>query len=69
MRYLSVCSGIEAATVAWAPLGWSPMADDADRIDQDELPSAIIMTATKAVDKYDMLVDFSAATKEGLYGG
>ncbi len=26
MRYLSVCSGIEAATVAWAPLGWSPVA-------------------------------------------
>src|SRR3990172_4808888 len=22
MRYLSVCSGIEAATVAWHPLGW-----------------------------------------------
>ena len=22
MRYLSVCSGIEAATVAWEPLGW-----------------------------------------------
>lgn len=22
MRYLSVCSGIEAATVAWRPLGW-----------------------------------------------
>lgn len=26
MRYLSVCSGIEAATVAWAPLGWTPVA-------------------------------------------
>ena len=24
MRYLSVCSGIEAATVAWEPLGWEP---------------------------------------------
>ena len=22
MRYLSVCSGIEAASVAWKPLGW-----------------------------------------------
>lgn len=22
VRYLSVCSGIEAATVAWKPLGW-----------------------------------------------
>ncbi len=26
MRYLSVCSGIEAATVAWHPLGWAPSA-------------------------------------------
>jgi DNA (cytosine-5)-methyltransferase 1 len=26
MNYLSVCSGIEAATVAWHPLGWRPFA-------------------------------------------
>jgi len=26
VRYLSVCSGIEAATVAWHPLGWKPAA-------------------------------------------
>ena len=26
MKYLSVCSGIEAASVAWHPLGWSPVA-------------------------------------------
>ena len=25
MRYGSVCSGIEAATVAWEPLGWKPI--------------------------------------------
>jgi DNA (cytosine-5)-methyltransferase 1 len=25
MRYGSVCSGIEAATVAWKPLGWDPV--------------------------------------------
>ena len=25
MRYLSVCSGIEAASVAWEPLGWKPV--------------------------------------------
>jgi DNA (cytosine-5)-methyltransferase 1 len=24
MNYLSVCSGIEAASVAWKPLGWNP---------------------------------------------
>jgi len=26
VRYLSVCSGIEAASVAWEPLGWKPLA-------------------------------------------
>jgi len=26
IRYLSVCSGIEAATVAWCPLGWQAVA-------------------------------------------
>ncbi len=26
MRYLSVCSGIEAASAAWEPLNWSPVA-------------------------------------------
>src|SRR5262245_54718481 len=26
MRYLSLCSGIEAASVAWDPLGWEPVA-------------------------------------------
>jgi DNA (cytosine-5)-methyltransferase 1 len=26
LRYLSVCSGIEAATVAWHDLGWTPVA-------------------------------------------
>ena len=26
MKYLSVCSGIEAASVAWHPLGWEPLA-------------------------------------------
>jgi len=26
VRYLSVCSGIEAASVAWESLGWTPVA-------------------------------------------
>jgi len=25
MRYLSVCSGIEAASIAWHPMGWTPV--------------------------------------------
>ena len=25
MKYGSVCSGVEAATLAWHPLGWQPV--------------------------------------------
>jgi DNA (cytosine-5)-methyltransferase 1 len=33
-----VCSGIEAATVAWHPLGWSPVAFS----EIDAFPSAVL---------------------------
>jgi DNA (cytosine-5)-methyltransferase 1 len=26
MRYLSVCSGVEAVSLAWKPIGWTPAA-------------------------------------------
>ncbi len=38
MRYLSVCSGIEAATVAWHPLGWTPAAFS----EIEAFPSAVL---------------------------
>jgi DNA (cytosine-5)-methyltransferase 1 len=38
MRYLSVCSGIEAATVAWHPLGWKP----AGFSEIEHFPSAVL---------------------------
>ncbi len=38
MRYLSVCSGIEAATVAWHPLGWTP----AGFAEIEPFPSAVL---------------------------
>jgi DNA (cytosine-5)-methyltransferase 1 len=38
MRYLSVCSGIEAATVAWHPLGWEPIAFS----EIDKFPSKVL---------------------------
>jgi DNA (cytosine-5)-methyltransferase 1 len=38
MKYLSVCSGIEAATVAWHGLGWSPLAFS----EIDAFPSAVL---------------------------
>ena len=38
MRYLSVCSGIEAATVAWSSLGWKA----AGFAEIDKFPSAVL---------------------------
>ena len=38
MRYLSVCSGIEAATQAWHPLGWVPLAFS----EIEKFPSAVL---------------------------
>ena len=38
MRYLSVCSGIEAATVAWHPLGWTPVSFS----EIEKFPSAVL---------------------------
>lgn len=38
MRYLSVCSGIEAASVAWHHLGWKPVAFS----EIEAFPSAVL---------------------------
>ena len=38
MRFLSVCSGIEAASVAWAPLGWKAVAFS----EIEAFPSAVL---------------------------
>ena len=38
LRYLSVCSGIEAATQAWHPLGWEPVAFS----EIEAFPSAVL---------------------------
>ena len=38
MRYLSVCAGIEAASVAWHELGWTPVAFS----EIEKFPSAVL---------------------------
>jgi len=38
MKYLSVCSGIEAATVAWHHMGWTPVAFS----EIEKFPSAVL---------------------------
>ena len=40
LRYLSVCSGIEAATVAWHGFGWTPVAFG----EIEAFPSAVLRT-------------------------
>lgn len=39
MRYYSIFSGVEAATLAWEPLGWEPVVF----CEVDEFPSAVLM--------------------------
>lgn len=38
MKYISIFSGIEAATVAWQPLGWEPLAFS----EIDPFPSTVL---------------------------
>lgn len=48
MKYLSVCSGIESASVAWEPLGWVP----AGFSEIEPFPSAILATRWPKVRNY-----------------
>ena len=80
MRYVSVCSGIEAATVAWHPLGWVPLmfaeiAKFPSRVlahHYPQVPNAGDFTTIRDVPGVDLLVggtpcqSFSLA---GLRGG
>lgn len=46
MRFLSVCSGIEAASAAWQPLGWEAVAfseiDYADESGADAADAVLV---------------------------
>ena len=68
MRYLSVCSGIEAATVAWHSLGWTPVAF----AEVDAFPSAVLQAHYPAVPNYGDMTQFHGwpdATLDVLVGG
>ena len=54
MRYLSVCSGIEAASVAWEPLGWSPVAF----AEIEPFPSAILTHRFPSVPNWGDMTKF-----------
>ena len=70
MRYLSVCSGIEAATVAWHPMGWTPVAFS----DVDPFASAVLAHHYPNVPNYGDMTNYENwPIKEGdvdlLVGG
>jgi len=54
MRYLSVCSGIEAATVAWHHLGWKPVAFS----EIEPFPSAVLAHRFPNVPNYGDMTKF-----------
>ena len=68
MRYLSVCSGIEAASVAWHPLGWSPFAV----AEIEPFPSAVLAhhyPNTPNLGDITKFKDWPDATFDVLVGG
>jgi DNA (cytosine-5)-methyltransferase 1 len=68
VKYLSVCSGIEAATVAWHPIGWAPVAFS----EIAAFPSAVLSYRFPAVPNYGDLSKFEAwadANVDVLVGG
>lgn len=68
LRYLSVCSGIEAASVAWHPLGWTPVAFAEIEI----FPSTVLAHHYPTVPNWGDLTkfkDWPDATFDVLVGG
>jgi DNA (cytosine-5)-methyltransferase 1 len=68
IRYLSVCSGIEAATVAWHPLGWSPVAF----AEIEKFPSAVLAHHYPSIPNLGDITkfkDWPDATLDVLVGG
>lgn len=68
MRYGSLCSGIEAATVAWHPLGWHPMFF----AEIEKFPSAVLAHHYPAVSNLGDITkfrDWPDAAIDVLVGG
>ncbi|EBE7555002.1 Dam family site-specific DNA-(adenine-N6)-methyltransferase [Salmonella enterica] len=61
MRYGSVCSGIEAASVAWEPLGWQP----AWFAEIEAFPSAVLATHWPDVTNLGDMTSIAAAVHAG----
>lgn len=68
MRFLSVCSGIEAASVAWSPFGWRPWAF----AEIEKFPSAVLAHRYPGVPNLGDMTAFKEwpdATLDVLCGG
>jgi len=68
LRYLSVCSGIEAASVAWEPLGWCPVAFS----EIDAFASAVLAHHYRSVPNWGNMTRFKEwpdAAVDLLVGG
>jgi DNA (cytosine-5)-methyltransferase 1 len=62
MRYLSVCSGIEAATVAWHPLGWQPIGFS----EIEAFPSAVLAHHYPGVRNYGDMTKYKEWSLEPI---
>lgn len=62
MRYLSVCSGIEAATQAWSPLGWKPVAFS----EIEPFPSAVLAHHYPSVPNWGDMTKFEGWPDETI---
>ncbi len=58
MKYLSICSGIEAATVAWHPLGWQPIGFS----EIEAFPSAVLQHHYPTVPNFGDMTKFNEWT-------
>ena len=68
MRYLSVCSGIEAASAAWHDLGWTPVAFS----EIEPFPSAVLAQRFPSVPNWGDMTKFKEwpdADVDVLVGG
>ena len=65
MRYLSVCSGIEAATVAWKPLGWQAVGF----AEIEKFPSAVLQHHYPEVRNYGDFTKIDGISADLLVGG
>ena len=61
MRYVSMCSGIEAATVAWEPLGFEPIA----YAEIEDFPSAVLAERFPNVPNVGDLTSFDWSVYSG----